>query len=69
MRFILGVIVGFMLGTTMPNQTKQYTKMFLDKVEKIVQTMKNKLDESKGDDHDNPPLSLPKKLPFDTNFD
>jgi len=52
MKFIAGLIIGFLLGTAMPNETRHYAKMLLDGVEKVIQTLKDKLDSENSGGYD-----------------
>jgi hypothetical protein len=53
MRFIFGAIIGFILGTTMPNETRHYTKIFLEKVGNVIHNVTKKLDENSNSRNSN----------------
>ena len=52
MRFVFGAIIGFILGTTMPNETRHYTKIFLEKVGNVIHNITKKLDKNSNYDED-----------------
>ena len=51
-KFIMGVIFGFILGTTYPDETMYYTKIFLEKIGQFISTTTKKLDENRDSIYD-----------------
>jgi hypothetical protein len=61
-RFIIGAVIGFLLGTTYPEETRHYAKIFLQKVGQFISTTTKKLDEKRDGVYDEEyPSDTPQK--------